>query len=247
MAMEIFIKGKRCRVYHEGYMWIWIADTGDFATHYDAGGRYHGKCRILKQHLGPFIVDKYGNRILIARAVMESFGPTVPTDEKTYTIGFKDGNQYNCDYRNLEWVEYHYKHTAIPKVRIYCAGEFVEVYSTGTIKVGGQEEHPVDYHYDPDMELFSAWSELEVKINKQNAKIDELMTAAGYVQGDDAGLKQPVILHRDMDYKNFASDNLEWVEETDQRYIDYCKKREDDRRARTMELNKGKHVPDDWI
>lgn len=246
MPLEKTIRGKRCRVYHEGYMWIWIADTGDFAAHYDAGGRYHGSFRIMKQHIGPFIVDKFGNRILIVRAVMASFGPTAPTDGKRYTIGFKDGNQYNCDYRNLEWVEYHYKHTTLPKVRIYCAGEFVEVYSTGKIKVGGQEEYPIDYHFDPDMDLFSARSVLEVKINKQNVKVDKLMRAAGYVQGDDAVLKQPVILHRDMDYKNFASDNLEWVEETDQRYLDYCKKREAERQARTAALNKGRQVPDYW-
>lgn len=76
--------------------------------------------------------------------------------------------------------------------------------------------------------------------------VDEIMAAAGYVQGDDAVLKKPVILHRDMDYKNCASDNLEWVEETDSRYLDYRKKREAERQARTAELNKGRHVPDYW-
>ena len=31
---------------------------------------------------------------------------------------------------------------------------------------------------------------------------------------------------------------------TDQRYLDYCKKRETERQARTAELNKGRQVPD---
>ena len=247
MAKEKTIRGRRCRVYHEGYLWIWIADTGDFASHYEKGGYYRGSFRILKQHIGPFIMDNFGNRILLARAVMAAFGPTAPTDGKRYTIGFKDGNQYNCDYRNLQWVEYHYRNTTVPKVRLYVAGKFIEVFSTGKIKVDGQEESVLDYYFEPDVDAFSAKEAPVVQIEKARIAVDELMEAAGYVQGDDAGLENPVILHRDMDYKNFASDNLEWVEATDQRYIDYCKKREDDRRARTMELNKGKHVPDDWI
>lgn len=246
MATEKSINGKRCRIYHEGYTWIWIADTGDFAAHYVKGGGDKGRFRILNQHLGPFIVDKYGNRILIAQAVMAAFGPAAPLDGKRYTIGFKDGNLYNCDYRNLEWVEYHYKHTTLPKVRIYCDGKFVEVYSTGKIKVDGHEVPPIDYLYDPDMDLFSALSILKVRINKQKVRIEELMDASGYVQGDNAALEKPVILHRDMDYRNFASDNLEWVEETDPRYLEYCKKREAERQGRTAELNEGRNVPDYW-
>ena len=246
MPKEKMIKGKRCRVYNEGYLWIWIADTGDFAAHYVKGGGNRGSFHIFKQHIGPFIMDSRGNRIFLANAVITCFCPPAPQDGKRYTIGFKDGNQYNCDYRNLEWVEYHYKHTTLPKVRIYCDGKFVEVYSTGKIKVGGNERRPIDYLYDPDMDLFSGLSNLEVSIDKSKIAIDELMEAAGYVQGDDAVLKEPVILHRDGDYKNFSSDNLEWVEETDPRYLEYCKKKEAARRARTDELNKGKDVPDYW-
>lgn len=246
MVTERTIKGKRCRVYRNSHKWIWIADTGDFAAHYDAGQRYHGSCRILKQHLGPFILDKYGNRIYIAQAVITCFCPPMPNDGKRYTIGFKDGNQYNCDYRNLQWVEYHYRNTTVPKVRLYVAGKFIEVFSTGKIKVDGQEESVLDYYFEPDVDAFSAKEVPVVQIEKAKIAVDELMEAAGYVQGDDAGLEKPVILHRDMDYKNFASDNLEWVEATDQRYIDYCKKREEDRQARTKELNKGKQVPDNW-
>ncbi len=51
------------------------------------------------------------------------------------------------------------------------------------------------------------------------------MAEAGYVQGDDANLVHPVILHIDGDYKNNNSNNLEWVEEYDSRYINYLRKR----------------------
>lgn len=248
MPMEKTINGKRCRLYHDGFIWGWFADTGDFVAHYVKGGGYKGSYRILKQHLGPFIMDKYKRqRLFIAYAVITCFCPPAPQDGKEYMIDFRDGNSNNCDYRNLQWVEYHYRHTTVPKVRVYSDGEFVEVFSSGKIKVKGHESYVLDYMYDPDMDLHWGLPNPSVKIDKEKIAVDELMEAAGYVQGDDAGLKNPVILHRDLDYKNFASDNLEWVEATDQRYIDYCKKREDDRRARTKELNKGKHVPDDWI
>lgn len=45
---------------------------------------------------------------------------------------------------------------------------------------------------------------------------------------------------------NFASDNLEWVEKDDQRYIDYLEKREKDRKARLKELNGDKQLPPSW-
>ena len=46
-------------------------------------------------------------------------------------------------------------------------GEFVEVFSTGQIKVNGNERRPIDYLYDPDMDLFSGLSNLEVNIDKK--------------------------------------------------------------------------------
>lgn len=247
MPMEKTINGKRCRLYHDSFIWGWFADTGDFVAHYVKGGGYKGSYRILKQHLGPFIMDKYKRqRLFIAYAVITCFCPPPPQDGKEYMIDFRDGNSNNCDYRNLQWVEYHYRNTTVPKVRLYVAGKFIEVFSTGKIKVDGQEESVLDYYFEPDVDAFSAKEVPVVQIEKARIAVDELMEAAGYVQGDDSGLENPVILYRDMDYKNFASDNLEWVEATDQRYIDYCKKREEDRQARTKELNKGKQVPDNW-
>ena len=246
MPQERFIRGRRCRTYFEGYMWIWIADTGDFAAHYDSGGRYHGSYRIMKQNIGSFIRNEYNNQILIAKAVITCFCPPCPNDGEKYMIGYRDGNKYNCNYRNLYWTEYHYRTTTLPKVRVYMDREFVEVYSTGKIKVNGQELHPFDYLFDSDMDLFWATGDASVRISKNKFPVDDIMRYAGYIHGDDAVLKEPVILHRDGDYKNFSSDNLEWVEKTDQRYTDYREKTESLRQARTKELNKGRIVPDYW-
>ena len=65
----------------------------------------------------------------------------------------------------------------------------------------------------------------------------------GFVNGDNASLNKPVILHKDLDRMNFSEDNLEWVEETDQRYIDYLEKKEADVHQRNVELNPGKTLP----
>ena len=73
------------------------------------------------------------------------------------------------------------------------------------------------------------------------------MSACGFVQGDDAGLQNPVILHRDMNYMNFASDNLEWIEKDDPRYLAYQTKITQDRQARDKEMNGDKPRPPQWI
>ena len=72
--------------------------------------------------------------------------------------------------------------------------------------------------------------------------MDKVMKSAGFVNGDDAILKDPVILHKDFDRMNFSEDNLEWVERTDQRYIDYQAKKEADKHQRNIELNPGKQL-----
>jgi hypothetical protein len=81
----------------------------------------------------------------------------------------------------------------------------------------------------------------------ERENIEDLMKECGYIQGDNAGLKDPVILHRDLDYHHCAANNLEWTEKTDPRYIKYCEKRYSDRKIRNQELNAGRHIPNDWV
>jgi DNA polymerase sigma len=76
--------------------------------------------------------------------------------------------------------------------------------------------------------------------------IDELMAKAGYVQGDDADIQQPVILHKDNDYMNCSSDNLEFVEYKDERYKAFIEQCIKDKHEKTVEKNPGKDVPDNY-
>ena len=247
MPRERIIKEKRCRVYSSGYTWIWVADSGDFVSHYEKGGRYKGSCRILKDHRGPFVRGTYSGMVYLEEAVITCFCPPCPNDGKRYMINHKDGNWMNCNYHNLEWAPYHYRNTTVPKVRLYHCGEFLEVFSDGTVKNGGREVSVLNYFYDSDVDCIWATSDPFIKIDRNDwYHMDDVMKDAGYVHGDDANLKNPGILHKDGDYMNFASDNLEWVEKDDQRYIDYLEKREKDRKARLKELNGDKQLPPSW-
>lgn len=51
--------------------------------------------------------------------------------------------------------------------------------------------------------------------------VDNLMSQANFIKGDRNSLQSPVILHKDNDPMNFDSDNLEWVEQSDPRYVTY--------------------------
>jgi hypothetical protein len=72
------------------------------------------------------------------------------------------------------------------------------------------------------------------------------MSRAGYVQGDINSLKSPRILHKDGDYKNFKSANLEWVEKTDPRFISYLVKKEHAQQERKKELVEQGLLSPDW-
>ena len=249
MVKERTINGKRCRLYTENYTWAWIADTGDFASHYVKGGGYKGSFRILKDNNGPFFKDSYRGVIRLARAVITCFCPPLPNNGASYMINHKDGNWMNCNYKNLEWAPYHYRHTTLDKIRLILGDDFVEVFSDGKIKIDGKEQSVREYIFDSDMDLFTVGLKTgpHIIIGRERVSVEKIMTAAGYVQGDDAPLTNPVILHIDGNWLNFASDNLEWVEQDDPRYTNYCKKKISDMEARSKELNKGRSAPDYWL
>ncbi len=245
---EEFKDGKRFRPYHKDRFWIWVADSGDSVFHYGANGLFKGVCKILKDCRGPFVYESWsGTQIYRENAVMTCFCPPCPKDGKDYMIGYKDGNMMNCNYHNLKWVPYHYQNTTKKKEILYMDGDKYEIFSNGTIKCDGQFEDIYDYWYDDDVDLNYITPEPFVYIGRERIKVYKIMRACGYVQGDDADLQNPVILHRDMNYRNFASDNLEWVEKNDPRYLAYQKQISQDLKARDMEMNGNHPRPEGWI
>ena len=247
----MIINGKRCR-YHSG---LWFADTGDFVAEYNNDSGCYESCTIYPTvNLGACVEEMFYEETL-DEVVAELFGPPYPHDGKTYDLIHKDGDEMNCDYRNLEWMAmeqipqrpYHYNNSTAPMEYVRYYHWILEVSQAGTIKQHGE----VLKQYDFDPVLYDKYGdtldfEFFVDVGYYMVHVEQLMAWAGYVQGDDAGLKTPVILHRDGDYKNFNSNNLEWVEMTDPRFISYMKKKEQARQTRIKELIEQKQLPLDW-
>ena len=61
--------------------------------------------------------------------------------------------------------------------------------------------------------------------------VDKLMEIAGYVNGNKEQFKDPAILHKDNDWLNFNSENLEWTDRSDPRYREYHNRKVDDMNA----------------
>ena len=76
--------------------------------------------------------------------------------------------------------------------------------------------------------------------------IDDLMADAGYIFGNEYALEDPVILHKDYNPTNFDNSNLEWVEITDPRYIEYKNKKLEWKHQRNIELNHGRTLHPGW-
>ena len=101
MENERIINGKRCRLY-DG---LWFADTGDFVARYDEdNGRYESCTIYTTNDLGACVEEMfYPERLDVV--IAELFGNPHPPYGKVYCLLHKDGNEMNCDYRNLEWKE----------------------------------------------------------------------------------------------------------------------------------------------
>lgn len=248
MREERFIDGRRCRLYSSELYYMgdyysakkfWVADTGDFVVYEGEKEDEYYPCELGWSRSGPFIAEMLYEGYLDS-IVMVLFGPPQP-DRDTQSrhlpmINHKDGNWMNCNINNLEWVPYHYRHSTAAREIVDHRGDIFEVEPTGAVKMDGVEL-PVCSHLIP---LY--WStDFYVALCIENEygqyiKVEELMAEAGYVQGDDANLVEPVILHIDGDYKNNDTKNLEWVEATDSRYRDYLDKRNLDQKAYELEM-----------
>ena len=242
MANEYTIKNKRCRYYHNGS--IYISDDGTLAA-------MPKTKEILTLHTDTYdgvvyVKHRWGHYVRIAEAVITCFCPPKPNDRKKYKIRYKDGNPANCNHKNLEWEVIHYKHATKPEVKIVCYGVILSVHNDGTIwSKNGTQFVIQDEQYDSDTDLLwcvDPYIDVPVSgsIHGKKVHVEDLMREAGFVNGDDALFNDPVILHRDFDCMNFFANNLEFVERTDQRYIDYQAKKKADKHLRNIAINPGK-------
>ena len=118
----------------------------------------------------------------------------------------------------------------------------IMITSKGEVFCGKNKEHISDCIGDADTGLLRCISPHVSDPNKTSGHLfmDDLMAAAGYVNGEKFSLKSPVILHKDYNPMNFSSDNLEWVKAADPRYIEYQERFEEWQHQRNIELNQGR-------
>ena len=106
----------------------------------------------------------------------------------------------------------------------------------------GQELQKRDDMYDPDVDLF-CYVGPYITIDGHTVFMDDIMTKAGYVNGDDADMICPSVLHRDCDSSNCSSSNLDFYPRYYSKYDEHIKKEIELRHKKTEELNPGRRMP----
>ena len=253
MATEKTINGRKCKC-HNG---IWVTADGKYVAvdtiwktafseipstkpatvHTDKNGEKYVRMKIRGKFYNIYIKD----------AVYACFCPPVPNKSKEYVVYYKDGNKNNLNYTNLDIKEVVKvtTHTTANKVKL---NNGLTVTKDGRIFKGKQEVHISDCISDADTNLLRC---IEPHVSNPNRMfgrlfMDDLMAAAGYVSGERYTLGNPRVLHKDCNPINFDSGNLEWVESTDPRYIEYQKKVEEWKHQRNIELNPGRRLHPGW-
>jgi hypothetical protein len=246
MAKEIIIQGKNCRHYYAGR--IWVSKDGTLAAQAGRNDYDYKILAIQENDNGKFVTNIFGIKVSIAYAVMKCFGRPEPNDGKRHVIRHKDGDLRNCESSNLEWIVEPYHHNSAPSIDLTYKGITFTVHKSGEVFFNNQVLTVCDYIFDARQGL-NVCVEPYITLASSNGdislRLDSIMASAGYVNGDNTVLKYPEILHRDNDWKNFASDNLEWVEILDRRFSDYKLQKQADRHKRNVEINPGKTLPVD--
>ena len=233
------INGKRCRYYKDGY--VWVSEDGTEVAIKSKNGSWK-YLSIKTDGNGEKYVQTDYQIIYVKKAVFICF--CYCDDPNKTQIWYKDGNPANLYYKNLIAREPRTYHTTaatfdlINGLNITSGGE---VYNNG-VKI------PIsDCIGDADTDLVRCiLPRVSNPKGRGDLLVDDLMSAAGYVAGEKYSLKSPVILHKDNDPTNFHKDNLEWVEATDPRYIEYQEKVKEWEHQRNIELNPGKQLHLGW-
>lgn len=173
-------------------------------------------------------LQKYG-KLYIDEMMLEAWGKPCPGPE--FAVKHLDGDWGNDNIKNLAWelrskVYFPQQVTTADQVKF----QEVVVYKRGTVKQNGRELPVRSSSFDGDVDLlrpiipqvsYSHYIKEWKRYEDRHIDMDELMDRVGYIAGNKKAHLKPKVLHKDHDQMNFASDNLEWVDESDQRWIDY--------------------------
>lgn len=234
------INGQTCRYYYAGNIYV----SKDGLTAADASGNI---LSIVKSKGGSYVTVRR-QKIYIAQAVITCYCKPKPKDGKVYVIKHTDGNINNCNSANMSWQLKHYVTSTADHEEVKILGLSYNVYNDGRIfDNNGKEMQQDDYMYDSDTDCFCCIDPfISVPSSNKRFFIDKIMAVAGFINGDDAVLQSPVVLHRDNDWKNFNSNNLEWVESSDVLYRQFQDVALQEKKKRNVQLNPGKRLPPGW-
>ena len=188
-----------------------------------------------------FIENKKLGMLYIHKMVIECFGSPKPTDGQDYVIVHLDANKLNNHYKNLAWKlrKDAYPHIPAKTVDKVKTEPSIVVHKDGRIYQKGKKLPVGKEIYDRDTDLRIPtepfvryeWKNRWKKTETTRIDVEDAMAAAGYVDGNKQQFKNPVILHRNGDYMDCSSGNLEFCENTDPRYIEYYNKTVDTHNA----------------
>lgn len=241
------IKGFRCRYYNWGK--FWVGENGKVvAVNYKQKIGFSNipttrEINIKTMQDGEHYVKVNGNAYLVKNAVYRCFCYW-PKDGKDYEIVYKDGNKDNLHYKNLELKEKTYVPPSVTAEKSKRLNNGLTITKDGEVYKGRQKWEIYDFISDSDVDRLCCIDPYVSNPQKSRLRIsvEELMDAAGYINGDKKALKKPCVLHRDNDPDNCKSENLEWVEDSDPRFQEYLRAQKVHRHNRNVELNPRKSL-----
>lgn len=206
--------------------------------------------KIFREECGrAFIHDTRQGRLYLDFLVLTCYRGKAPQDGKTYYPFHKDGDMKNSNLSNLEWREE--TQAAIEAYQklekeSWYKNRKITANKKGQIKQGSKGLPLVDYMYDSDLDwtrhYHNPWVDYEEKdswgkTQRKHKNADEIFEDLGFVNGDKSRFSNPVILHRNNDYLDYTTGNLEWCDSSDPRYEDFEKIRHDDVMKRDHDCN----------
>ena len=248
MATDFYMNGVRAR--KQQASGTKITEDGKYVEkEYMENGvlkQFNPKVEIGNKGLRRILNKKLGY-LYIRDIVMDCFGSPKPTDGQDWVIAHLDGNMQNDHYKNLAWKlrKDAYPHIPAKTAKQVKLAPGIVVHKDGRIYQKGKKLPVGKEIYDRDTDLRIPtepfvryeWKNRWKKTETTRIDVEDAMAAAGYVDGNKLQFKNPVILHRNGDYMDCSSGNLEFCENTDPRYIEYYNKTVDTHNALGRDYN----------
>lgn len=195
--------------------------------------------------------------LYLDKLVLTCYRGQAPKDGKIYFPYHKDGDMKNSGISNLEWREETPDTVAAYKKlekETWYKNRKIKATKKGIIKQGTHDLPFIHYLYDSDLDWTYHKPEPWVMYEEQNRwgkterhriSADKVFEDLGLVNGNKSKYASPVILHLNNDYLDYRSENLEWCDASDQRYLDFRKIRHDEVMKKDRDCNY-RLTPSEW-